>query len=265
MNEIIKAVELYKYYGTFKALDNISFSVSRGEVFCLLGANGSGKTTIIKLLLGLLEFGAKDKGDIIIDGRKIRNSDERCRIKIGYVPESRVLIENLTGEEFIDFIGKLNNADIEGANKIKDHLLKLFNMYERKNHMIKFYSNGMKKKILIISALVSNPDILIADEPFAALDPESIYIVKKLFSNLAEKGCTVFISSHTLDVIDDIADSVLVLNEGKSLFSGKKECLFEKCRTKTLEESYIKLIKGISEVRKLDSYIQDVPYKAKNN
>lgn len=265
MNEIIKVEGLYKYYGSFKALDNISFSVNKGEVFCLLGANGSGKTTIIKLLLGLLGFGTRDKGNIIISDREIRNHEIDHKIRIGYVPENRVLIENLTGEEFIDFVAALNKANMDEKNVIKDYLLKLFSLYERKNQLIKFYSNGMKKKILIVSAIVSNPQILIVDEPFAALDPESIYIVKKLLSNLAEKGCTVFISSHILDVLDDIAESVLILKEGKSLFFGDKDNLLKSCCTKTLEESYIKLVNGINEVNKLDSYIRDVPYKIESN
>lgn len=267
-NEILKIHKLTKNYGNFKAVDDVSFTVEKGEIFGLLGENGAGKSTIIKTMLGLNPFEGNDSGEIIFKDLSIRNNSSEIKKIIGYVPENRVLIEDLTGEEFIDFIFQIYNVkqySQDEYNHKKDYLFELLKLKERKKNLICNYSNGMKKKILLISALIHDPEILIIDEPFASLDPESIFIVKKLLGVLSKKGCTIILSSHNLSIIENLCENIFIINRGKNVFSGSIDKLYKDCMVSTLEEAYIKLIEGSEEVKAVEKLINDVPYSSKNN
>jgi ABC-2 type transport system ATP-binding protein len=264
MNTIIELKNITKHYGNFRAIENVTLSINEGQIYSLLGANGAGKSTIIKLITNLNKLTDKDHGEIIISDNGKRITPREIMGKIGYVPEDRVLIEDLTGEEFVDFIARLNKCELKSIKKQKDYLFELFEMAKRKKGMIRFYSNGMKKKILIISALVHSPKILIVDEPFASLDPESIFILKGLFRELANRGCAVVISSHNLRVAEDISDKILLINRGKVLFEGTKKSLFNKIDVLSLEEGYIKLLSSYADIKEINDHIHNIPYTTQN-
>lgn len=259
---IIKLSDITKYYGATKAVDSVSFEIKRGEIFSLLGENGAGKSTIIKLILGLSKLNKGDLGKIFLFGINTQDAGRflKVRSRIGYVPEEKVLIEELTGEEYIDFIMRLYCSGSSEESERKDYLFELFGLSKRKNSLVKYYSNGMKKKLLLIGALIYSPEILIIDEPFAALDPESIYILKKVFVELAKRGCTILLSSHNLKIVENISSQVLILAHGKTLYCGSKKLLFQKCRTKNLEDSYIKLMSGSDAIQKVKNNINRLPY-----
>jgi len=265
--ELLKIDKLTKYYGNFKAVDNVSFTVEKGGIFGLLGENGAGKSTIIKTILGLNPFAGNDLGEITFKGLSVKKHSSEIKRAIGYVPENRVLIEDLTGEEFIDFIFQIYNDKQYSQDEYeykKDYLFELLKLKERKKNLICNYSNGMKKKILLISAIIHDPEILIIDEPFAALDPESIFIVKKLLTILAQKGCTIMLSSHNLSIIEDLCKDISIMNRGKNIFLGTIEELYKYCGVSTLEEAYIKLIEGSEEVKAVGKLIENIPYPSKN-
>ncbi|PXV93345.1 ABC-2 type transport system ATP-binding protein [Lachnotalea glycerini] len=235
MDKFLEVNHITKFYGKVKALDDISFWVKQKEIFGLLGANGSGKSSFIKTLLKIIDSGPNDTGTITVN--------DKDNIKIGYVAENRAILENLTGEEFIDFVLSINHVN---STEKKEFYLKRFDMYEKKNELIRYYSNGMKKKILIISALSISPDLLIVDEPFAALDPEGIHLLKQVLKDISKEGCTVMICSHTLDVLEEIVDSLIILRKGKMLYFGEKKELFYKMNSNKLEECYIKVVQSES-------------------
>ena len=145
-NSIIKACDITKYYGKFKALENVSMTVNKGEIFSLLGANGAGKSTLIKLMIGLSAFEENDNGDIFINNKNIKEHTEQVRKIIGYVPEEKILIEDLTGEEYVDLMARLYKCNDENLAYRKNYLFNLFKLEDRKKHLIRFYSNGMKKR-----------------------------------------------------------------------------------------------------------------------
>lgn len=265
--EILKIDKLTKSYGNLKAVDNVSFTVNKGEIFGLLGENGAGKSTIIKTILGLIPLEDNNAGEITFKGLSVRNHSSKIKKVIGYVPENRVLIEDLTGEEFIDFIFQLYNIGQYNKEEYeckKDYLFDLLKLSQRKKNIISNYSNGMKKKILLISALIHDPEILIIDEPFAALDPESIFIVKKILSRLSQKGCTIILSSHNLSIVEDLCNKIAIMNRGKNIFLGTIDTLHKECNVSTLEEAYIKLIEGSDEVKVVEKLIYNIPYSSKN-
>lgn len=257
MSPIIKIKNITKHYGKLKALNEVSLNIEKGKICSLLGENGAGKSTLIKLILGISQLGENDTGTIQF---KNKNKDD-FNGEIGYVPEEKVLIDDLSGEEYVDFMARLYKCKFTPELiERKEYFFNLFNLTDRKKHLIRYYSNGMKKKILIISALIHNPKILIVDEPFAALDPESIYILKKVFLELIKKGCTVIISSHNLDIVEDITNRLIILNKGNTLYEGTPNHLFEMCQTNSIEESYLYLIKGTKEMGRIDGYITSIPY-----
>lgn len=266
MKTTIEVNNLTKYYGKFRAVGNASFSIFPGEIYGLLGANGAGKSSIIKLMLGLTSFGDDDSGEILINGIRVSQISYPAEIRkiIGYVPEDRTLIEDLTGGEYVDFIARLYSSTSLGYKERKEYYFQLFHLHEREHHLIRFYSNGMKKKALLIGAMIHNPKILIVDEPFAALDPESIYILKQAFTHLSKQGCTILLSSHNLRIIEDICHRFVILNQGKTLYEGDKRQLFVQCRTTNLEDSYIKLIKGSDEIKVINTYIHNLPYPSQS-
>lgn len=255
------ANNITKHYGKLKALNNVSLNIKTGEIYSLLGANGAGKSTLIKLILGISQLGEKDNGSILFHHPSQNKNTDNLKGMIGYVPEEKVLIEDLTGEEYVDFIARLYKCEFtQDLKERKDYFFNLFNLTSRKKHLIRYYSNGMKKKILIISSLIHNPKVLIVDEPFASLDPESIYILKKVFVEIVKKGCTLVISSHNLEIVEDITHNLIILNKGNALYEGTPTNLYKLCQTKTIEESYLYLIKGTKEVGRIDGIITSIPY-----
>ncbi len=210
METVLQTENLTKYYGRLKALDNLNFSVNRGEVFGILGPNGSGKTTTLGILLGII---MKTGGTFKWFGKKPVHSQRK---KIGALLETPL---------FYPYLSAVNNlkiiADIKGCgyDEIDDHL-KLTGLYERRHSPFKTYSLGMKQRLAIAAALLNNPEILILDEPTNGLDPRGIADIRNLILKIAAKGITIILASHILDEVEKTCSHVLVLDKGKKLFSG---------------------------------------------
>jgi len=204
--------ELVKRYGGRPAVDAINLAVRPGEIFGFLGPNGAGKTTTIKMLAGLL---TPDSGTIRINGLDPKVDPLSCKQAVGYIPDRPYLYEKLTGMEFLRFVAalyKLPAADFAAATP---GLLELFDLRERTHHLIESYSHGMRQKLIMTSAFMLDPPIIIVDEPMVGLDPKSARIVKELFRNHARHGRTVFLSTHSLEIAEELCDRIAIIVEGR--------------------------------------------------
>ncbi|MEO0297684.1 MAG: ABC transporter ATP-binding protein [candidate division WOR-3 bacterium] len=214
MNPILSVKNLKKVYGKF-LLDNISFDIFEKEMVGFLGPNGSGKTTTIKLIMNSVQ---KDGGEIIFDGKRVEKDNVEFRRNIGYMPESGTPYEFLTGREYIDFILGVFKVK-KDENKI-DELFKIFNLKEEKKKIGK-YSKGMKQKLLFISAIIHNPKLLILDEPFNAVEPQTAFLMKNILNRLKSEGTSILFSTHTLEIVEKLSDRVILLNDGKKVGEGE--------------------------------------------
>lgn len=214
MNPLLSVKNLKKSYGKF-LLDNLSFEIYEKEMVGFLGPNGSGKTTTIKLIMNSIQ---KDGGEIIFDGKKIEKDDFTFRSYIGYMPESGTPYEFLTGREYINFI--LGVFKVKKDEKKLDELFRIFNLKEEKKKIGK-YSKGMKQKLLFISAIIHNPKLLILDEPFNAVEPQTAFLMKNILNTLKKDGVSILFSSHTLEIVEKLSDRVILLNDGKKVAEGE--------------------------------------------
>ncbi|MFQ6792675.1 MAG: ABC transporter ATP-binding protein [Thomasclavelia sp.] len=204
---MIEVKNLVKDYDGFKAANNINLTALPGKITILLGPNGAGKSTTIKSIANLLRF----EGEIKICG--YQNDSLEAKRCFGYVPETPVLYDVLTVEEHIDFIG--NAYRIENYQEIANKYLELFKLSDKKKRLAKELSKGMNQKLSLILALMIQPKALLVDEPMVGLDPASIEMVLQIFKQLKEAGCAILISTHIIDIIDDIYDEAYIMNKGK--------------------------------------------------
>lgn len=205
------------YNGTKKTLENITFNVNDGEIFAFIGRNGAGKTTMIKLIVGILDF---ESGEILINGKSIKEYPIECKKDIAYVPDNPDLYENMKAIDFINFICDMYNTPLITR---KENIAKYSKMFEIENNLnddISSFSHGMKQKVALISALAHNPKVLIMDEPFVGLDPKAVYDMKELMKQMAKEGKTVLFSTHILDVAEKLCDRVAIIKNGKIVKTG---------------------------------------------
>ena len=212
--EMLTIRNLTKSYGdsTVNAVEDLSISLRPGEIFGFLGPNGAGKSTTIKSLVGIYPF---QHGDILIDGISIKTSPLEAKMKIGYVSDNHAVFERLTGCEYVNHIANLYNVDRADAEKRIEQLLDVFKLRAAYHHPIKSYSHGMKQKISVIGALVHDPKLWVLDEPLTGLDPQSSFQLKNVMKRHAERGNTVFFSSHILDVVENLCDRCCIIKGGK--------------------------------------------------
>lgn len=194
-----------------KAVDNLNLKLKKGEVFGFLGANGSGKSTTIKCLTGILPI---SEGKISICGYDIEKEPINAKQFIGYVSDNHAVFERLTGREYVNHIANLYNVDVKLRDERINKYLKLFQLEHAFDSQIKSYSHGMKQKITVIAALVHSPKLWVLDEPLTGLDPQSAYQLKLAMKKHAQEGNTVFFSSHILDVVEKICDRVAIIKKG---------------------------------------------------
>ena len=206
------------YNGKKKVLKNISFKIEGGEIFAFIDHNGAGKTTMIKCIMGILDF---EEGDILVDNKSIKEEPLECKRIMAYVADNPDLYENMKAIDFINFICDMYEVseDIRRENTLK--YAKIFEIEDKLNDDISSFSHGMKQKIALIAALAHNPKVLIMDEPFVGLDPKAVYDMKEIMRNMAKDGKTIFFSTHILDVAEKLCDRVAIIKDGTIVKVGK--------------------------------------------
>ena len=214
---MIRLKNLSKQYGKIKAVNRLNLSVSPGEIFGFIGPNGAGKTTTIQMLGGLL---APTEGSVIIDGINMAIQPEKAKKKIGLIPDRPFLYEKLTGMEFLKFTADLYEIRQETFWEKAENLLNMFSLFDRSHELIEAYSHGMKQRLIMTAALLHDPPLIVVDEPMVGLDPRGIKMVKALFRNLASKGTTIFLSTHTLKLTEDVCDRIGIINNGSLIATG---------------------------------------------
>ncbi|SPF43925.1 ABC-type multidrug transport system, ATPase component [Candidatus Desulfosporosinus infrequens] len=225
-------------FGSKKVLKGINLEIYRGQIIGYIGPNGAGKSTTVKILLGLVDGYS---GEIRIFGEDISMGDVEYKRKIGYVPETVDLYENLTAFEYLTFIGEVYGLGLELVNKKAKKLMAILGIEEVYHSRISSYSKGMKQKLLIISSMIHNPDILFLDEPLSGLDANSVMIVKEILAELAASGKTIFYSSHIMDVVEKISSRIILINEGQIVADGSFVELQEKSKQGSLEQIFNQL------------------------
>lgn len=241
--ELLRLESVTKKYGKFTAVNSVDLTIPRGRIFGFLGPNGAGKTTTIRMIAGVL---LPTSGRIIIGGDDLAADPEKAKSRIGYIPDRPYLYEKLSGGEFIRFVAGLWGTDGRATEERAQRLLELFDLSEWENELIESYSHGMRQKLLISSALIHQPELIVVDEPMVGLDPKSARILKDLFRTYANNGGTVFLSSHTLEVVEVLCDSIAIIHEANIIAEGTMDEL----RTQAdaggahLEEIFLKVTGG---------------------
>jgi len=214
---MIELKDLTKTYGTYTAVQRLSLSIGRGEIFGFIGPNGAGKTTTIKMMGGVM---APTEGTITIAGIDMQAEPRKAKRKVGFIPDRPFLYEKLTGLEFMQFTADIYGVPEEQFPDKAAAILALFSLADWSNELIESYSHGMKQRLIMAAALLHDPEVLIVDEPMVGLDPLAIIMVKNLFKRLASQGVTIFMSTHTLKVAEDICDRIGIIVRGRLIASG---------------------------------------------
>ena len=244
---MIQLKNLSKRYGGKKALTDLSLTVEKGEIFGFIGPNGAGKTTTIKLMSGLL---LPTMGQVTINGVDMLREPENAKKQIGLIPDRPYLYEKLTGMEFMAFTAELYGSHLDGFHERAKGLLKKFSILDQSNEMIESYSHGMKQRLIMASALFHDPPVLIVDEPMVGLDPRGIRMVRDLFKGLSAHGTTIFMSTHTLNLAEDVCGRIGIIDNGKLVAIGTIEELKKKAKTGEggLEEIFFQLTEEITHI-----------------
>lgn len=244
---MLKVENITKYYNKTKAVDNLSFTVEKGEIFGLLGENGAGKTTTFRIILGLINASS---GKVTLDGKKI---DYSLTDKIGYVTEERSLLTKMTVKDQILLYGVLKGMSEDNILKEMRKWLKKFQILDYENRKIKELSKGNQQKIQFIAAVINKPKLLILDEPFSGLDPINVEMLKKAIIELQETGCSIIFSSHQMEQIEDFCEKLVILSHGKVVVAGYLKDIKNEYRKKNI------LLRGdnlpLDKIRKLKGVI----------
>ena len=208
---------LTKKFGEITAVNNLNIEVKEGEIYALIGPNGSGKTTTVKVATGLYN---PTEGDVLIGGASIAREPEKAKAQIGYIPDEPFVYERMTGREFLHFVGAIFGMSAAMREEKIKKLLPLFPIEPVIDEFVENYSRGNKQKVSIIAALLHEPKVLIIDEPIVGLDPESAAKAKEIVFDFAKKGGTVFVCTHTLSFVEAVADRIGLLKEGKLIKEG---------------------------------------------
>jgi len=235
---MLEAVHLTKRYASVPAVQDLSFCLRPGQVLGCLGPNGSGKSTTVKMLTGLLD---PTRGEVLFDGLNIRDDLAAYRRHLGYVPEEPHLYPYLTGWEYLELIGVLRGMSHQELARKIDSLLALFSLHSHRHAAIGSYSKGMRQRILLIAALMDNPEIFIFDEPLSGLDVTSALIVKNLIQTLGQRGKLVFYCSHVLEVVEKVCSDLLILRKGEVVAHDSVEKI-RQTLGKSLEHTFLHLV-----------------------
>ncbi len=249
---MLKVNNVVKYYGDFLAVDDLSFSVARGEVFGLLGVNGSGKTTTFRMIMGLLDY---QSGTITLDDKVI---DYDKTDQIGFLTEERSLLTKLTVKEQCLFYGTLKGMSEKEIEESATNLLKKFGVSDYWERKIKELSKGNQQKIQFITAIMHQPELLILDEPFSGLDPLNVELFKSEILEMAKKGCMIIFSTHRMEHVELFCKKIVVIQDGRSVLAGEISDIKEDYRKKNIfvkgdvKKEDFKDLKGLVSVTKIN-------------
>jgi ABC-2 type transport system ATP-binding protein len=251
---VIRLAELTKRYGKFTAVDGITLHVPRGELFGLLGPNGAGKTTTMRMIAGILR---PTSGSIAVAGIDLLARPLAAKAKLGFIPDRPFVYDKLTGGEFLRFAAALYGQQGPTVERRIDELLELFELTPWKGELTENYSHGMRQKLIICGAFVHRPELIVVDEPMVGLDPKSARLLKDLFRQFVDRGGTVLMSTHTLEVAEVMCDRIAIVYRGKMAAQGTMAELREQTASgnSSLEDMFLKLTGGLRE-HQLDSVFE---------
>lgn len=236
---VLEARNLVKCYTAVPAVNDVTFCLNPGEVLGFLGPNGSGKSTTVRMLTGLIE---PTRGQVLADGANIQRDLVKYRERLGYVPEEPELYPFLSGWEYLELVGTLRGLPHAALEKKIGAMLELFSLTPARHASIGSYSKGMRQRILLIAALLHDPDLFIFDEPLSGLDVTSALIVKNLIKSLGEQGKAVFYCSHVLEVVEKVCSHVMILRKGKVLAYAATSELQKTVGQSSLEGAFVHLV-----------------------
>ncbi|MBF0407025.1 MAG: ABC transporter ATP-binding protein [Candidatus Riflebacteria bacterium] len=251
MNQNDSAISLSqvkKDYGAFSALKGIDLEINRGELFGFLGPNGAGKTTLIRIMVGIIK---PSSGTVKIRGNDILTESQKAKSCTGYIPDRPYLYEKLTPLEYFDFVSGLYSVPPDKCKKNGEEMLKMFSLWDWRNELIESFSHGMKQKVAMTASLMHDPDVIIVDEPMVGLDPKSVRIVKDFFKDLVKRGKTIFLTTHTLSVAEDLCDRIGIINRGQVAIMGTLDYLKDTLKSgdPTLENLFLKITEEEEEIQ----------------
>lgn len=243
---MIELANLTKRYGRFTAVDGINLTIPRGELYGLLGPNGAGKTTTMRMIAGILQ---PSSGSVKIAGIDIQQHPLVAKSRLGFIPDRPFVYDKLTGAEFLRFVAGLYGQGGPEIERRIDELLELFELAPWKDELTESYSHGMRQKLIISSALVHRPEVIVVDEPMVGLDPKSARLLKDLLREFVTRGGTVLMSTHTLEIAEAMCDRIAIVQGGRVAVSGTMEELRSQTSSgdASLEELFLKLTGGLSE------------------
>jgi ABC-2 type transport system ATP-binding protein len=243
---VIRLQALTKRYGKFTAVDGIDLHVPKGELFGLLGPNGAGKTTTIRMIAGILR---PTSGAVRVAGVDIQARPREAKARLGYIPDRPFVYDKLTGGEFLRFAAALYGHQGAVVERRIDELLELFELTPWKNELTESYSHGMRQKLIISGALVHKPEVIVVDEPMVGLDPRSARLLKDLFRQFVDRGGTVLMSTHTMEVAEVMCDRIAIVHRGKIAAHGTMDDLRRQTASgdATLEDLFLRLTGGLTD------------------
>ncbi len=240
---MIKTINLTKRFGKLTAVDNLNLEISSGEIFGFLGPNGAGKTTTFKLIVGLLQ---PTSGTVTIGGHDILKNPIEAKSIIGFIPDQPFIYPKLSGTEYLRFICGLYGLDHQEGEQRIPELLELFELSEWGSELVESYSHGMRQRLVMASALIHKPQVIVIDEPMVGLDPRGARMVKEIFRGMSREGVSIFMSTHTMEVAEQMCDRIGIIQNGRLIAVGTMPELRELSGVegKHLESIFLKLTGG---------------------
>lgn len=232
---MLKINSLTKKYGDKVAVNNLSLHIAPGEIYGFIGHNGAGKTTTLKSIAGILDY---DSGEILIDGKSAKSEPLACKAVTAYIPDNPDIYDFMTGIQYLNFIADVFKvSESERSSRISEYA-KMFEIEDSLNDLIGTYSHGMKQKLVIISALIHSPKLIMMDEPFVGLDPKATHQLKQIMRNICDNGGAIFFSTHVLEVTEKLCDKVAVIKGGNLVASGTVD---EVKGNSSLEDAFLEM------------------------
>jgi ABC-2 type transport system ATP-binding protein len=250
---LIRLIQLTKRYGKFTAVDNLDLDIPSGELFGFLGPNGAGKTTTFRMIAGILR---PTSGTVEVGGIDVLRRPLEAKSRLGFIPDRPFVYDKLTGGEFLRFAAALYGQQGPAIERRIDELLELFELTRWKDELTESYSHGMRQKLIISGALVHRPEVIVVDEPMVGLDPKSARLLKNLFRQFVDRGGTVLMSTHTLEVAEAMCDRIAIVHGGRIVANGTMLEVQEQTASEELglEDLFLKLTGGMRD-HQLDSIL----------